>query len=434
MVDKLASDASKNVRQKAAQHPNISDMGLWKLITQKKNFEYEYILRSAFHHISVKEKLKWFKEKQYSAWSNQNIFNEIGAEIVHEITGSTMQQEFADLFVDMVLSDEFNLLFIRFWLLENYDVKSNKKLFEFFTKKYPHEMLRFNKSIKLSKQEMDVLFDAKMQDVNVWSFKPIQTFGYDFLEQMDEDKITKVLQTLHTISFDMISSLLGNPNLNAQHTHIFLFLTKSKYQKIDKDFTYGVSKFPLDAKAEQILLDLLNKKLGKEFLEAFSILEAWAKNPTHNKSKMLELLVEWKDEAGWSYEIVSSLASSGMYDDADIDKIFDNKPNQKLASYIKAVKNPKFPQSKLKELWQEYWGKQWKKEKISGPSYSGGFSDLSGGLASMWGDSNEKKIHELVFNLIKYSSLGPEFSVEYYNTTNDDKYLPPEVKQIFLML
>ena len=151
LVDKLASDASKNVRQKTAQHPNISDTGLWKLITQKKNFEDEYILRKAFHRISVKEKLKWFKEKQYSAWSSQNIFNEIGAQIVDGIAGSSTQQEFADLFVDMVLSDEFNLLFVRFWLLENYDVKSNKKLFEFFTKKYPHEMIRFNKSLKLSK-------------------------------------------------------------------------------------------------------------------------------------------------------------------------------------------------------------------------------------------------------------------------------------------
>lgn len=430
LVDKLASDASKNVRQKTVQHPNISDTGLWKLITQKKNFDDEYILRNAFHRISVKEKLKWFKEKQYSAWSSQNIFNEIDTQIVAGIAGSSTQQEFTDLFVDMVLSDEFNLLFVRFWLLENYDVKSNKKLFEFFTKKYPHEMIRFNKSLKLSKQEIDALFDAKMQGVNEWSFKPIQTFGYEFLEQMDTDKISKVLQTVQTVSFDMISYLIDNPNLNVQHTHIFL----SKYQKNNKDFTYGVSKFPLDTKAEQMLLDLLNKKLEKEFLEAFSILEAWTKNPTHNKSKMLKLLIEWKDETGWSSEIVSSLASSGMYDGADIDKIFDNKPNQKLASYIKAVKNPKFPQPKLKELWQEYWGKQWKKEKISGPSYSGGFSDLSGGVGSMWGDSNEKKIHELVYSLIKYSSSGPEFSVEYYNITNDDKYLPPEVKQIFLML
>lgn len=430
IVDKLASDPSVAVRRKAVRHDKITDVGLWKIITQKKNYEEDYMLSNAFRKISMELKIKWFREKKFLDYEKKWIFDKIKWPLLADIDTSSFKDEFSSMMIQYVLSNEFNYDFVRWWLAKHYSVKDDKKLYAFFEEKYPDELIRYREEIGVSEDEVDKLFDKYTQETEYRMFDPLQDFGYEFLEKMKGDQITTLFKKMNYVPKDVLMYLVDNKNLTVEHTYLLFskpdyFENNGAYGR-DNGLLYALERLPLDKKCDALIF----KEIQTQFTNKkhpYKIFENWAKNKTHNKQDMIKRLAAWDAEnGGWSGEVIDGLLSTGMYSDEDVEKIMANKDDYyALSTYITTVKNANFPTNKLRELWKKYWHGEWKEAEIDGPSYSGSF----GGWSL---DYIKPRLHELVYNMIKFSPLAGEFGMEYYNIHKDEKYLPEVAKDIFM--
>lgn len=418
VVDKLATDPAKGVRILAVQHPKITQDGLWKVVTQKKNFTEEYILRNAFQKLNPELKVKWLQEKKFTDIKNNYMLDDLGRyALARGISTSSVASDFTNALVDLVLSKDLDLTFARHWILENYDVKKNKQLFQFFEDNYPDELVLFATELKLSDADVDKYFSKKI-DTEAYFLSP-NRFGGTFLEKMNGEQITKLLKALHSFDKDTWYPLSENPNFTSEHTRI-VFAMNHNY---NRDLEYLVENLPLDEICEKQILIWFKNEGDQYNRKNWQVMNAWAKNKTHTRL-LFDTVSNFKKDDGWSPEVINHMLASGKYDEKDFDDMMVNRTDyDKESSYVTMVGNPHYPQKKLRELWKHYWYDVYKQQEIPEPSRYG----------RAWGGSfDEQRIQEILYNLVAKSSLASEFGLDYYEKTGKDTYVPQEAKDIFM--
>ncbi len=421
VVDKLASDPSVNVRRKAVRHDKITEVGLWKVVTQKKNYEEEYMMSVAMRKLSIETRMKWMREKKYLEIEKKWIIDKFKYPLIHGIDESPFKDEFAQMLKDGIETDEFNFEFTRWWLIKYTDIKADKKLYAYFVKHRPDELVLYRERIGLTPEEVDKYFSAYVKKNEFYLLNPLNDFGSEFLQTMTGEQLTKLIGKKHTMSVDVMEQVKNNPNYTAEH---FMQILKMDYSFYNKELAYIIQWSPLTIEAEKALLKQV--KAAKDRGDWWHMLEAWSKNPNQSKEILLNYLVELAKDGSLSNTVIDNILSTGKYSEEDAERIFSvSSDYSKLSAFKSLVKNPNFPQNKLRALWKEYWVENWKKEEIPGPSYGDNFRG--------WNlNYDQANVHELIYNLVAKSSLAGEFGMEYYQEHKDEKYLPTVAKDIFM--
>lgn len=420
VVDKLATDAAKGVRERAVRHKNVSINALWKVVTQKKNVEEEYILRQTFNKLTPELKLKWFKEEYYKILP-QSMFHKLDYLPYEKTQKSSIKDEFNELLSNLVTSGEHNHQYAIRWLLREYDVKGDKKLFDYLKNKHSNEIIRYRDKIKLTDKELDDNFENYFAKTGLWFSNPADDLGPDFIEQLSEKQLDYMFSKLDRFPKDNVYYLKQNKNFKPKHTLIILNYDHT----FNKDIFYIIEELPLDDKCEKKLIEMFENKGDEHNRKQWEVLESWAKNPTHSK-KLFDMMKSWKSGSGWSTEASYNMIKTGNYSEDEIEELYSNRSDyDRVSSYSKLVTNPNYPENKLRELWKDYWHNEWKKGEIEGPGLGGDFK--------RWNmSSDDATVHKILFNLVTKSKLASEFGMEYYNEIGDEKYLPEEAKDIFL--
>jgi len=423
LVDKLASDPSKKVRYKAINHKNLTPKGAWKVVTQKKNFKEEYILGLAFEKLTAEQVIEWFT-KEFDKNIEGNILNSISYDIMSSLKKDKPNtKKVLEIFVDRIVNDGFYQKWYVSRVLDGYPVLKNKELLSQLEEKFPELLIRYRDEIKLSKKQEDEYFKMYIKSKHYWQ-RPVDDLGYDYIENLSSEKITLLINNImYPTQEALVSFLLANENFNASHTEIML----GEGNTNDSNLIILIEKAPLNDKCEKIIYNLFSNSADNGW-KSWRFLEALALNKTHNKKKMIETIEGFNEDDGFSTELIENLISSRQYSEKEIDSIIDNQSEYTQFSInTTAIKKDGFPKKRLRKLWVKYWKGEWKSGEIPGPT-TVGRPDFKG-----WNMSYEQgKVHELIYNLVKYSSLSGEFGLEYYEVLNDDKYLPEAAKDIFL--
>jgi len=423
LVDKLASDSSKKVRYKAVNHKNLTSKGAWKVVTQKKNFKEEYILGLAFEKLTAEQVVEWFA-KEFDKNIDSNILNSIRYDIMSSLRKDKPNtKKVLNIFVDRIVNDDFYQTWYVKRVLDGYPVLKNKELLQIIEKKYPAMLIRYRDEIKLTKKQEDEYFKMYIKTKHYWQ-RPVDDLGCDYIENLSSDKITLLINNItYPTQEALVSCLLSNENFNASHTEVML----GEGNTNDNNLITIIKDAPLNDKCEKIIYNLFSNPTDKGY-KGWRYLEALALNKTHNKKKMIKTIEDFDEDDGFSIQLIENLISSKQYSEKEIESIIDNQSDYTQFSInIDAVKQDGFPKKRLRELWEKYWKGEWKSKEIPGPTTIGR-PNFKG-----WNMSYEQgRVHELIYNLVKYSSLSGEFGLEYYEVLNDDKFLPEAAKDIFL--
>jgi len=417
IVDKLATDPAKSVRRKAAYHPNITQEGLYKIASQKKNFADTNILSIVYDNFDNIHKFKAIENRLWKEYSNIQY---IGNSIHSGLQKSEYKDAVSKIFRDEYISGD-EKSFIESWLLRFYDVVGDKELFDYFIKNKPEKLIAYSDEQNLSQKETMKIFDTYLETSSKYWARPSSDLGYGFIESLSSDNLTKLLKRGFRLDKSDFHSILENPNLTSEHTMI-LVDDIIKEGKLTEHTRTVFRDFPLDKKIDKKIYQFIKREQssygGNTRNWDWREFELWTANPTHDKSLIKKILTDMDIDDGWSSTAVYNAVSTGMYDENDLDDIMKNKPEYYRKDLdIELITNPNAPDSMLRDMWKTYWYGKWNKGEIPSRIYAAG--DI-------------EEYHKIVYGLVSKSKLKDEFGMDYFNVLDDDTYLPQEAKDMFL--
>lgn len=427
IIDALSNDTARAVRVKAIFHKNITQEALMKSAFSKKNIDDKYILRIIYRRLNSNHKFECLKNKSWKLYSDA-ILLEIDNDFWMGIQKSNHKDDLINLFKTEFMSGDHSK-FIMNYLLKYTDLNIDTKLYDYFLKKFPGKLAMYSPYQRFSQNQIDTLIDLYIDTIaGRYGVDIKNDLGSGILEKLTKNQISIILDNIKPLNqTDAIKALKYNSNLTSVHT-----------EKIFKDITdwneysiipFLIEAYPLNNVIEDKLYDWFEKYFSNNKV-LWKLLESLAKNPTHNKSRLLKLIVDWDTDNGWSINIINAMLDTGMYNENDIQKIFASKNEyykNDINKYL--IKNKNFPKTELERLWKENWSK-WKNKKVEDPTKGNTFSGPDFKRFNII--EEEAQINMILYNLLKYSSLSTEFASEYFSATQDASYLPELAKDIFL--
>lgn len=415
IVDKLANDAAKSVRNKAVNHKNISNDALYKFVTNKKNFESSEALNTSFKRLSLNSKVEYAKTPDFVKIIKHNDL-EWSFMFGFDKDKSAMN-DLMEVFVELIL-DGARSYMIKSQVLINYDVKGNKHLFEYFKEKDPDMLIKFWKEVKLSTKETDDFFDYYLEKTKYsWYRNPYNDLGAEYIENMSAKNLTKLLSTQTHIDEKSRRYIISAKNFNSSHTLQFLEMSESYNDQI----LYIAKEAPLDKKTEQLLEELI--KMSKNNINGTGwdhrLFSAWCANKTQTKKTILRLLKEFVKLGFNSVPYIRSAQKTGLYNDelvefaSELDNDFDQ-----VYAYTAIIQNGGFSSKKARQIWDKFYKGEWKSAEINESENIYSFE--------------ERNIRDLLIALLTKSPISAKLGVEYFELHGDDRFIPEDVKDIFL--